>query len=84
MQEVRYTDLLAMLSQDLGVDVYPQKFGHWCRVLNITERNGWYDSEDCEALRAIGVAFTRHKYRGRKAVNYAISRIEQWRLTQTN
>lgn len=84
MQEVRYTDLLAMLSQDLGVDVYPQKFWHWCNVLGISGRGGWYDSEDCVALRAIGEAFTRHKYRGQKAKNYVAAKVDQWRLTQTN
>ena len=83
MQEVRYTDLLAMLSDDLGVNVYPQRFGYWCKVLDIKDRGGWYDSEDCVGLRAIGEAFVRHKLRGRKAVDYALSRIDQWRLTQT-
>jgi hypothetical protein len=82
--QVRYTDLLAMLSTELGVAVYPQKFGHWCGCLKISGREGWYDSEDYVALKAIGVAFTRHKYRGQRAVDYAISRVEQWRLTQTN
>jgi len=83
MQEVRYTDLLAMLSDELGVNVYPQRFGHWCKVLGIRDRGGWYDSEDCVGLKAIGEAFVRHKYRGPKAKHYAAAKVDQWRLTQT-
>ena len=83
MEEVRYTDLLTALSADLGVSVYPQRLGHWCKVLGISGRDGWYDAEDYVALTAIGVAFTRHRYRGQTAIDYAVSRVEQWRLTQT-
>jgi hypothetical protein len=80
--EIRYSDLLAALSHELGVVVYPQKLSYWCEKLHISGENGWYDSEDWVALKSLGVAFTRHKYRGKKATDFVVSQVEQWRLTQ--
>lgn len=84
MLERRYSEVLEYLSNELGVEMYPQKFEHWCRCLKVTGRDGWYDTEDIVGLVALGEAFVRHRYRGKKAVQHAIQRIEQWRLTQTN
>ena len=82
--EMRYTALIRRLSQDFPeapIEFWPQTLTRWKQRLGVKQpRPGWYDEEDYVGLRALGEAYRRHQLRGEDARQYAIRKIETWRM----
>jgi hypothetical protein len=85
MQQIRYTALLTRLAKDFPdapANFWPQTLNRWRKVLGIEQpKPGWYDEEDYIGLQALGEAYRRHGLRGDDAREYALNKIQRWRIT---
>lgn len=91
--QIRYCQLVSWLSADfpdIRREHIDQYISRWRKVLEIEQpRKGWYDLEDYEALKALGVAYRtlgQPTLRGCEAKNqareYAATQVEIWRQNQ--
>ena len=90
--QIRYSQLVSWLLADFP-DIKPQHIGQyvsrWKKTLGVEQsRKGWYDMEDYQGLKALGIAYRDLGFRGceakTEAREYAATQIENWRRTNGN